>query len=93
LRTLASPRAPGAPGLKNRPSRKWAGKGKFSLWRGLRPRLGFGLSCGRQSCLQAAFQAAVSDARRIFSGVAVAMPEDRSRRNTLPQVELRSTGI
>ena len=27
--------------------------------------LGFGHSCGRQSCLQAAFQAAVSETRRI----------------------------
>lgn len=35
LRTLANPRALGESGLKNRPSRKCTGKGKFSLspWR------------------------------------------------------------
>ena len=32
LRTLPKPRAPGAPGLKKRPSRWCGGKGKFLLW-------------------------------------------------------------
>jgi len=48
---------------------------------GLRSPLDFGHSCGRQSCLQAAFQAAVSDTRRISQASLRDACETRSRRN------------
>ena len=48
--------------------------------------------CGRQSCLQAAFQAAVLDRRRISRASPFPCQTTRRRRNALLQVEQRSTG-
>jgi hypothetical protein len=48
--------------------------GRLQSAAGFSPPLGFGFLCGRQSCLQAVFQAAVFDISANFSGFCTCAP-------------------